>query len=193
MSPPTTTSGHMELFKVLKGPKRLDNGIMDEPTVSVFVEGSRDVVTAGQWPTNKVEYRPFYLLPRRKLSAEPERMGTEHAVPDGFYQAPLTVTDKVEILSWRTEPVVEPVEMFATGAAHLFVEIDQPDTNLILRLWDEAPRGDRQLVTTGFLMASHHEFARSAAARATRTTTRTHGRFRLTRGGGGVRRRDGTR
>lgn len=136
---------------------------MDESTVSVFVEGSGDVVTADQWPTIKVEYRPFYLRPRRELSAEPERMGTEHAVPDGFLQAPLTVTDKVEILSWRTEPVVEPVEIFAAGAAHLFGEIDQPDTNLILGLWDEARRGDRQLLTTGFLMASHHELARSAA------------------------------
>ena len=56
-------------------------------------------------------------------------MGAEHAAPDGFYQAPLTVTDKVEILDWSTEPFEEPTEMIGTGAAHLFVEIDQPDTN----------------------------------------------------------------
>ena len=37
--------------------------------------------------------------------AEPEPMGPEHAAPDGFYQAPLTVTDKVEILSWSTDAV----------------------------------------------------------------------------------------
>src|SRR5690606_15881922 len=44
-----------------------------------------------------------------------------------------------------------------TGAAHLFVEIDTDDTNFILRLWDEAPGGRRQLVTTGYLKASHRE------------------------------------
>ena len=30
--------------------------------------------------------------------------------------------------------------MIGTGAAHIFAEIDQPDTNFILRLWDDAPR-----------------------------------------------------
>ena len=66
-------------------------------------------------------------------------MGAEHAAPDGFYQAPLTVTDKVEILGWSTPPFEEPTELVGTGAAHLFAEIDQPDTNFILRLWDDAP------------------------------------------------------
>ncbi|MCK6210443.1 CocE/NonD family hydrolase [Georgenia sp. EYE_87] len=137
--------------------KGIDNGVMDEPAVSVFVEGSREVVTAQQWPPKEVEHRSLYLRPRRKLSPEPELMGAEHAAPDGFYQAPLTVTDKVEVLSWSTEPFTEPTELIGTGAAHLFAEIDQPDTNFILRLWDVAPGGRRQLITTGFLKASHRE------------------------------------
>lgn len=137
--------------------KGIDNGVMDEPAVSVFVEGSREVVTADTWPPRAVDYTPVYLRPRRKLSLEPELMGAEHAAPDGFYQAPLTVTDKVEIIDWSTAPFEEPTEMIGTGAAHLFVEIDQPDTNLIMRVWDEAPGGKRQLITTGFLKASHRE------------------------------------
>lgn len=47
--------------------------------------------------------------------------------------------------------------MIGTGAAHIFAEIDQPDTNFILRLWDYAPNGKRQLITTGYLKASHRE------------------------------------
>lgn len=137
--------------------KGIDNGVMDEPAVSVFVEGSRETVTADRWPPKPVEYRPLYLRPRRRLSSEPERMGAEHAAPDGFYQAPLTVTDKVEILDWATAPFEAACELIGTGAAHLFVEIDQPDTNLILRLWDAAPNGSRQLITTGYLKASHRE------------------------------------
>ncbi|MGO4596321.1 CocE/NonD family hydrolase [Terrabacter sp. 2RAF25] len=137
--------------------KGVDNGIMDEPAVSVFVEGTREVLTGDQWPPKDVSYRSLYLRPRRKLSFSPELMGAEHAAPDGFYQAPLTVTDKVEMLDWSTPPFEEPTELVGAGAAHLFVEIDQPDTNLILRLWDESPSGGRQLVTTGFLKASHRE------------------------------------
>ncbi|VCU68173.1 Cocaine esterase [Pigmentiphaga humi] len=183
-----TVDGHIELFEVLKGPKKLDigpyppmqsrpwieehdkmfrwydywlkgkdNGIMDEPDVSVYVEGSRQVIGAQQWPPKEVDYQPLYLRTRRKLAPEPELMGPEHATPDGFHQAPLTVTDKVEILSWSTEPFTEAVEMIGTGAAHLFVAIDQDDTNLIMRVWDEVPGGKRQLLTTGFLKASHRE------------------------------------
>lgn len=183
-----TVDGHIELFNVLKGPRKLDigsyppmqsrpwveehdkmfrwyeywlkgvdNGVMDEPSVSVFVEGSREVVAADQWPPKEIEYRPLYLRPRHKLSSEPERMGVEYAAPDGFYQAPLTVTDKVECLSWSTGPFEEPTELIGTGAAHIFAEIDQEDTNFILRLWDAAPDGKRQLITTGYLKASHRE------------------------------------
>ncbi|MGW0017699.1 CocE/NonD family hydrolase [Rhodococcus sp. NPDC003382] len=137
--------------------KGIDNGIMDEPAVNVFVEGSRQRVTADQWPPKDVDYRSLYLRPRRKLSTEPEPMGAQYAAPDGFYQAPLTVTDKVEILEWETPVFEEPTEMIGTGAAHIFAEIDQPDTNFILRMWDYAPNGKRQLITTGYLKASHRE------------------------------------
>ena len=137
--------------------KGIENGAMDGPAVNVFVEGSREIASGEQWPPLPVEYRPLYLRPRRKLSFEPELMGAEYAAPDGFYQAPLTVTDKVEILRWDTEPFDEPTEMIGTGAAHIFAEIDQDDTNFILRMWDTAPNGKRQLITTGYLKASHRE------------------------------------
>lgn len=137
--------------------KGVDNGVMDEPAVNVFVEGSREVATAEQWPPKEIEYAPLYLRPRHKLSAEPEIMGAEYAAPDGFYQAPLTVTDKVEILSWSTESFEEPTELIGTGAAHIFAAIDQDDTNFILRLWDVAADGKRQLLTSGYLKASHRE------------------------------------
>ena len=113
----------------------IDNGIMDEPAVNVSVEGSREVASGAQWPPRQTEHRSLYLRPRHRLSPEPELMGAQHAAPDGFHQAPLTVTDEVQILSWTTAPFEEDTEMIGTGAAHIFAEIDQPDTNFILRLW----------------------------------------------------------
>ncbi len=137
--------------------KGIDNGIMDEPTVKVHVEGTRHWATGEHWPVKDVAYRPLYLRARGKLAFEPEPYGADVAFPEGFYQVPLTITDKVETLTWMTEPFDKLVSIHGVGAAHLFVEIDQPDTNFILRLWDEAPSGRRQLVTTGFLKASHNE------------------------------------
>ncbi|WP_427017492.1 CocE/NonD family hydrolase C-terminal non-catalytic domain-containing protein [Pseudarthrobacter sp. P1] len=84
-------------------------------------------------------------------------MGVGYTAPDGFYQAPLRVTDKVEVLSWSTDMFEEDTAMIGTGAAHLFAEIDAVDTNFILRLWDTFPNGKRQLATTGYLKTSHRE------------------------------------
>ena len=137
--------------------KGIENGVMHEPAVTVFVEGSRQQATGSCWPPKDVDYRALHFRPRRRLSFEPEPMGRDHAAPDGFFQAPLTVTDKVEILTWNTTPFSEPTEMMGTGAAHIFAEIDQDDTNFILRMWDESPDGNRQLITTGYLKASHRE------------------------------------
>ncbi|BBT71824.1 MULTISPECIES: CocE/NonD family hydrolase [Enterobacteriaceae] len=137
--------------------KGIDNGIMDEPAVKVHVEGTRRWSTGEQWPVKAVGYQPLYLRTRGKLSPEPEAYGADISYPEGFFQAPLTITDKVEKLTWSTDPFDAVTSVHGVGAAHLFVEIDQPDTNLILRLWDEAPSGKRQLVSTGFLKASHRE------------------------------------
>ena len=137
--------------------KGIDNGVMDEPAVKVHFEGCRRWVTGAQWPPRPFEHRPLYLRSRGKLAFEPEPYGPEVSFPDGFYQTPLTLTDKVEKLTWCTEPFRETTTIQGVGAAHLFAAIDQDDTNFILRFWDELPSGKRQLVTTGFLKASHRE------------------------------------
>ena len=139
--------------------KGIDNGVMDEPAVSVFVEGSRETVDRRRSGRRRTSSTRRCTCARAASSrTEPEPMGAEYAAPDGFYQAPLTVTDKVEILELEhRRRSRSPREMIGTGAAHLFAEIDQPDTNFILRLWDDAPNGKRQLITTGYLKASHRE------------------------------------
>ena len=137
--------------------KGIENGVEDEPRVTVFLEGSKQYVTGEEWPPRPAEHRELFLRPRRRLSPEPEEMGPEYAAPDGFFQAPLTVTDRVEILNWETAPFTETTALMGTGAAHIFAEIDAEDTNFILRLWDVAPGGKRQIVTTGYLKASHRE------------------------------------
>ena len=161
--------------------KGIDNGVMDEPAVTVFVEGSRQQVTGAKWPPKDIEYTALYLRPRHRLSSEPEPMGVEHVGCDGFFQPPLTTTDKVEILSWSTEPFQVPTEMIGTGAAHIFAAIDQDDTNFIVRMWDESPNGQRQLITTGYLKASHREL--DDRTTEGNPTTRTPARFRWSRTG----------
>lgn len=140
--------------KWLKG---IENGVDEEPAVSVFVEGTRQYVEGDTFPPRPAEHRELFLRPRGKLSPEPEPMGPAHAGPEGFFQAPLTTTDRVETLSWSTDVFEKPVTLMGTGAFHLFAEIDQDDTNWIMRMWDVGPGGKRQLLTTAYLKASMRE------------------------------------
>jgi len=149
---------HDEMFRWydywLKG---IDNGIMDEPVVQFSVEGSYKWRKEETWPLPFEEKKEFYLRPRHKISNKPEPLSSEFAHPDGFYQAPLTVTTKSETLKWTSDIFREPVEFTGTGALHIFAEIDTDDTNFIAKLYDVAPNGSRTLMTSGYLKASHRE------------------------------------
>lgn len=136
--------------------KGIDNGIMDEPNVKVHVEGSRKWETGVNWPIKKTKHQAIYFHENGKLSFDPVTEQTPTST-DSFHQVPLTMTNKVEKLTWSTDAFSDVVSVHGVGAAHLFAAIDQPDTNFILRFWDESPEGKRQLVTTGFLKASHNE------------------------------------
>lgn len=140
--------------KWLKG---IDNGVDEEPAVSVFVEGTREYVEGATFPPTPTEHCELFLRPRGRLSEEPEPLGPDHVGPDGFFQAPLTITDRVEMLSWSTDVLEEPTTLLGTGAFHLFAAIDQDDTNWIMRMWDVGPAGKRQLLTTAYLKASMRE------------------------------------
>lgn len=139
--------------------KGQDNGVMDEPPVSLHVEGSNHTETGVSFPTREIEYRPLYLRPHNVLAERPEPLGAEHAEPEAFTQLPMTLTNDTAKLSWSTSVFREPTEMQGTGAAHIFAAIDQDDTNFILRFFDVSPDGRRRLVTTGYLKASQKELS----------------------------------
>jgi len=149
---------HDEMFRWydywLKG---IDTGIMDEPTVQFSVEGSYEWRKEDQFPLPYEVKKDFYLRPRHKISEKSEPLTAEHAHPDGFYQAPLTVTATSEKIKWTTDKFREPAEFTGTGALYLFAEIDTDDTNFIAKLYDVAPNGSRSLMTSGYLKASHRE------------------------------------
>lgn len=157
---------HDEMFRWydywLKG---IDNGIMDEPTVQFSVEGSFEFRKENEWPLRNIEHKDFYLRPRHKVSTKPEPLSSEYAHPDGFYQAPLTVTTKSESLKWKSDAFREATEFTGTGALHIFAEIDTEDTNFIAKLFDVAPDGKRNLMTTGYLKASHRQLDEAKSKR----------------------------
>ena len=141
--------------------KGIDNGVMDEPPIKIFVEGIRQWRYEQEWPLARTEWTKFFLRPHGKLSREPEPLPAASAAPDGFYQAPLTVTQTISSLKWSTGPLAEDTEVTGPSALTFHASIDTDDTNFILKLYDVDPHGKRTQLTTGWLKASHRELDKS--------------------------------
>jgi uncharacterized protein len=137
--------------------KGIDTKVMDEPSIRVFVEGANQWRGEKEWPLARTQWTKYYLRPVHRLATSPEPLDTEYTPPDGFYQAPLTVTPEVQSLRWTTPPLSEDTEMTGPGALYLHAAIDSDDTNFIAKLYAIDAHGKRQLVTSGYLKASHRE------------------------------------
>lgn len=133
-----------------------DTGMLDEPTIKVHLQGSDEIRHFDQWPP-PTNWTGLYLRPMGKLSEDPEPLERQDVPPDGFYQAPQRVTQTVGGVEYLTPPLPEPVVLIGSGSLHLFAEIDTDDTNWIIRLADIAPDGSEDLITTGWLKASHRK------------------------------------
>ncbi len=89
------------------------------------------------------------MKPHGKLSREPEPLPADSAAPDGFYQAPLTVTQTISSLKWSTGPLAEDTEVTGPSALTFHASIDTDDTNFILKLYDVDPHGKRTQTNHG--------------------------------------------
>jgi putative CocE/NonD family hydrolase len=63
----------------------------------------------------------------------------------------------VQSLKWTTAPLLEDTEITGPAALYVHVAIDTDDTNLIAKLYDVDAQGNRQIVSSGYLKASHRE------------------------------------
>ena len=143
--------------------KGIDSGIMDEPPIKLFVHGINEWRFENEWPLSRTKWTKFYLRTRHRLLPEPEPFDTEVVPPDGFYQAPLTVTNTVGSVKYRTPALRENTEITGPCALYLHASIDTDDTNWLVRICDIDPHNNRSVVTTGWLKASLREIDNAAS------------------------------
>lgn len=133
--------------------KGVDNGIMDEPPVKVFISGTNEWRFENEWPLKRTKWTKWYLRIYRRLLPEPERL--DDVPPDGFLSPPIMVNDDIATLNYRTPPMLHDTEMTGPLALYLYAKIDNDDTNWMLRLYDIAPWGEKTMLSRGYLKASH--------------------------------------
>ncbi|MDJ1371903.1 CocE/NonD family hydrolase [Gulosibacter molinativorax] len=131
--------------------KGIDNGIMDEPPIKLFVMGKNKWRFESEWPLSRTEWSKYYLQPGGGLSdAQP----SQDAEPEVLDSPAAYETGDVHCLRYTTEPFEQEMEVTGPVSLHLQAAIDQEDTNWIVDLVDIHPDGTRQTLTQGFLKAA---------------------------------------
>ena len=161
--------------------KGIDNGIMDEPRVKVFVMGANQWRTADTWPLPETEYREWYLSSGGhantlhgdgRLTTEPprneERQDRYRYDPaDPAPSAPpldppvsimgpedlRPIHSRNDVLVYQTDPLDEPIEVVGPVTLKLHAASSALDTDWFVRLSDVHPDGYAMRLGHGVLRA----------------------------------------
>ena len=159
--------------------KGIDNGIMQEPPVKLFVMGDNVWRDEQEWPLARAQAMPFYLHSGGALSAEPP--GDE--TPDEYSYDPADPTPtyggntlmhilygpgardqraieaRPDVLSYTSAPLARDTEVTGPLVVRLWAASDAPDTDFIARLVDVHPDGFAQNLADGIIRARYRNGA----------------------------------
>jgi len=135
--------------------KGVDTGLMDEPPISLFIQGTGKWRYENEWPLARTRWTKLYLREDGKLSEAPAASSEE---TDVFINLPaLKPRQKVPAVEYITEPMTQDLEITGPLALYFNASLDNQDANWMAELFDVSPDGSRRLVTLGWLKASHRE------------------------------------
>lgn len=159
--------------------KEMDNGIMDEPPVRIFIMGRNEWADENEWPparTNWIEYylrsggRANSLFGDGRLSAEkPAEEPADGYVYDPADPVPF-ITDpefkqiggpddyrpverRDDVLVYTSPVLEEDVTVCGPARVKLYASSTAPDTDFMAKLLDVWPNGFAQRLTDGMVRA----------------------------------------
>jgi predicted acyl esterase len=163
--------------------KGIDDGVMDEPPVTIFVQRF-DVPTADRpttsgfwrhesgWPLDRSGEQALYLGPGGVLAARPPSdvgavtyvynptVGASFGMFSASIPLVLPVDQRLEdayALSWTSPELTETVEILGRPQVTLPIAVTADVATVVARLIDVAPDGTAALVTKGVLNLTHRE------------------------------------
>jgi predicted acyl esterase len=130
--------------------KGLDNGIMDEPRIKLFVMGINKWKFENEWPLARTKYTKLFLQPGGGLS---ETQAEGDPAPDTFTQQAPYMDPTVYCLRYTTAPYDKDTELTGHTKFVFDAAIDTDDTNWLIDVVDISPKNERFLVASGYLKA----------------------------------------
>jgi putative CocE/NonD family hydrolase len=158
--------------------KEIDNGVMKDPPVHVFVMGRNRWHAEKDWPLPQTRWTKFYLHNDSRANSN-KGNGTLNPNPprdepaDGYTYDPAKPTRSPfkgghledgpvdtraasagdDVLVYTTEPLTEDVEVTGPVEAKLFASTSAKDTDWMMRLIDVRPDGYAALLCDGVMRA----------------------------------------
>lgn len=168
----------MELMKrwfdnQLKG---IDNGILDEPPVKIFVMGENRWRYENEWPLARTDYQKFFFhsggsantlsgdgsmdtIPSNDQKADKYIYDPENPVPTIGSMGPYdqrSVEIRNDVLVYDTDPLLEDVEVTGPVNAVIYASSSAKNTDFTAKLVDVYPDGRAFRICEGIIRADHH-------------------------------------
>jgi len=162
--------------------KGIDNGIMDEPSVKIFVMGDNIWRDEPAWPLPNTQFTPYYLNKNGNLSTD---LPANDAAPDHYQYDPQNpvashggalhmgssfetgvkdqreIETRPDVLCYTTSPLEADMEVTGPIKVKLYASSSAPDTDYVARLIDVHPDGFAQNLTDGIVRARYRNGAES--------------------------------
>ncbi len=168
--------------------KGIDNGILNDPPIHLFVMGINEWRTAQEWPLPETVPTRYYLhsggkanstagdgslTPEKPATESPDRYtyDPENPTPDAGFQnghidGPRDISPSAgrqDVLVYNTPLLEEDVELIGPITAHLFASTSAQDTDWMVRLSDVQPDGRALFLAEGVMRARHRDPHRAGA------------------------------
>jgi predicted acyl esterase len=127
--------------------KGIDTGVMEEPPVHLFIEGTGEWKTSSTWPIPGTRWTPFYLHSNRLLSEH------EFWPNEGYSTYEDSPWARGELRFW-TPRMVEATELCGPVVLNLYASTTDTDVLWFVSLLLEDAQGNERLLTRGWLRGS---------------------------------------
>lgn len=173
--------------------KQIENGVLNDPPVHVFIMGRNEWRSATDWPLPETRWTKYYLHSAGKANGSggdgtlsiqtpgdepPDHYTYDPANPmpsphfvNGHIAGPRDVQraeTRSDVLIYSTPPLEEEVEVVGPITAKLFAATSARDTDWMIRLIDVDPDGKAAFLCEGVMRARHRDPQRDGAFNAHR-------------------------
>ena len=157
--------------------KGMDNGVLEEPPVKIFVMGINKWRFENEWPLSGTDYQNFYFhskgkantlngdglldkkQPKKEITDQfiyhPEDPVTTIGTMGPYDQRP--VEERPDVLVYTTPPLKKDLEVTGPVKAVLFASSSAVNTDFTARLVDVYPDGRAIRICEGIIRADHRD------------------------------------